>query len=76
MGSVSFPGPKGIMIRVGYRHFLLKWINALSPCVCQYVVYHDMMSHVFASQLGFLSQSAFISLMPQHNMFTSTYLCL
>lgn len=25
MGSVSFPGPKSIMIRVGYRHFLLKW---------------------------------------------------
>ena len=48
--------------------------NALRPCVCQYVVYHDMVSHVSASQLGFLSQSAFISLMPQHNMFINTLL--
>ena len=26
--------------------------NALSPCVCQYVVYHHMMYHVSASQLA------------------------
>ena len=25
MGSVRFLGPKGIMIRVGYHHFLSKW---------------------------------------------------
>ena len=33
--------------------------NTLSPCVCQYVVYHDMMSHVFASQLGLLVSICF-----------------